>query len=66
MLINKSIIVSSSLRVPILGRNAPPRNCDTKKVSSTSNKQELLCCLRLCNLDAVSIKHKQQIATLES
>ena len=47
-------------------RNAPPRHCDTKKLRSTSNKQELLRYLCLCNLDAVPIKHKQQIATLES
>ena len=34
---NKYIIVSSSLRVPILERISPPRNCDAKKLSSTSS-----------------------------
>ena len=33
---NKYIIVSSSLRVPILERISPPRNCDAKKLSSTA------------------------------
>ena len=62
----KGVIISSSLRVPILGRNTRPRYCDTKKLSLTLNKKELLCCLRLRNLDAVPIRHKQQTATLES
>ena len=49
MLFNERKIASSSLRVLILERNTPSLKCDTKKLSSTVDKQELLRCLRFRN-----------------